>query len=67
MDDSVKEKIPESVARLVFSKQVKDLYSLGWTYDEIAKIFHVSKTSIFFAIKGRKPKQKEIINNLIEV
>jgi len=39
--------------RAAQDKQIRDLYSLGWTYQEISDLFKVSKTTVFKALKGR--------------
>lgn len=58
IEGKAKDKIPEADARLVLSKKIKDLYSLGWSYGEISRTFGVSKTTVFRALKGREPNKK---------
>lgn len=47
------------------NKEIRALYRIGYTYEEIAKKLNVSRTTIFFAIKGRykigtgRPKDKD--------
>ncbi len=45
------------------NKEIRALYKIGYTYEEIAKKLNVSRTTIFFAIKGRAPKKLLIHEN----
>lgn len=35
------------------NKEIRALYRIGYTYEEISRKLNVSRTTIFFAIKGR--------------
>lgn len=51
------------------NKEISALYRIGYTYEEIAQKLNVSRTTIFFAIKGRyikgtgRPKKKIFLKN----
>ena len=41
-----------------FTKRVRDLKRIGWSYQEISESFNVSKTTIFKALKKITPEEK---------
>lgn len=43
------------------NKKIRELHKIGYSMEEICKMVNCSKTTVFFAIKGR-PKKKEIKN-----
>ena len=45
--------IPRKDAMPILHKKIKDLYKIGYSYDEISDMMDVSKTTISFAVKGR--------------
>jgi orotate phosphoribosyltransferase-like protein len=44
--------------KVIMEKRTRDLYKLGWSMDEISKMLNISKTTVFFAIRGRSKKKK---------
>ena len=61
---TMEEIIPARERRKIRTRKIKVLYSLGYTMDQIVEELHnngmdVSKTSVFFAIRGRVSKAKK--------
>lgn len=52
----MKARLPLQDKRQLLYQKIKDLYSLGYNYSEIAEILRVSATLVFFVIKGRPKK-----------
>ncbi len=40
------------------NKEIRALYKLGYTMEQICKKVDASKTTVFFALRGRAPKKK---------
>lgn len=51
-------KIPYKDAKEILYKKIRDLHRLDYNYEEICRLLDVSKTTVFFAIKGRARKNK---------
>ena len=49
-------KIPRKDAKEILYGKIRDLYKLKYSYEEISDMLDVSKTTVFFAIKGRAKK-----------
>ncbi len=57
VDKSKKYKVPKREVRELLDKKARDLLKLGYSYEEIAGMLHISKAAVFFAIKGRAKKK----------
>jgi rRNA-processing protein FCF1 len=60
----MEEIIPARERRRIRTRKIKVLYSLGYTMDQIVEELHklgmdISKTAVFFAIRGRVSKAKK--------
>lgn len=53
--------IPRTEAKEILYKKIRDLYALKYSYEEICSMLDISKTTVFFAIKGRAKKSKKVI------
>lgn len=62
MSSKNKQVIPDNDVRKILVKKIRDLYSLGWNYEEISELLWVSKTTVSHAIKGRA--KKEVVSNI---
>lgn len=58
-------RLPIKVRKQLRNQEIKALYRKGYSMDEICAIQSVSKTTVFFAIKGRSKKgsAEKIKNN----
>lgn len=57
---SNKKIIPLKEQRRLRDKRIRSLYSSGYSYDEIVRALGVSKTTVFFAVKGMgKPTKRK--------
>ena len=54
---------PVSERVKIRTKKIRSLYRAGYSMDEICKMESHSKTTVFFAIKGRSSNTGEIKNN----
>ena len=50
--------IPRKEAMPILHKKIRDLYKVGYSYDEISDMLDVSKTTISFAVNGRAKESK---------
>ena len=48
--------IPRKEAKEILYKKIRDLSKLNYSYEEICKMLDISKTTVFFAIRGRSKK-----------
>ena len=46
--------IPKNVKNELQKKEAKALYKIGYTFDQIAAKMKISKTTVYFYVKGRK-------------
>ena len=47
-------KVPEKDIKSLLEKKIRDLNKIGYNYREISELLRVSKTTVFYALKGRK-------------
>lgn len=47
-------KVPLEDVKKVLNKKIRDLNSIGYNYREISELLSVSKTTVCYALKGRK-------------
>jgi len=52
------ERVPLKEVRELQFKKIRELYRSKWSYEEICKFMNVSKTTVFFAVRGRPKKKK---------
>lgn len=57
-----KPNLPATETKKLLKKKIRDLNKLNYNMDEIARLLNVSKTTVFYTLKGRTNK-KRLINN----
>lgn len=60
VDKSKKYRLPKKELKGMVDKKIRDLSKLGYSYEEIGSMLHISKAKVFFAIKGRAKKKVSI-------
>lgn len=55
--------IPVKIRREVRDKKIRALFRAGYTMEAICKMEGHSKTTVFFAIKGRSKVKKSVEKN----
>lgn len=63
ISQQMKEKLPVKVRVEMRNKTIRDLYRKKYSMDEICRYVNVSKTTVFFAIRGRGKKKVDGKNN----
>lgn len=48
--------IPPKERKRLLYREIKALYKIGYTMEQISLKLNVSKTTVFFAVKGRSKK-----------
>lgn len=56
---SAEPNIPMKDKKSILDKKIRDLSKLGYAYEEISRLLNVSKTTVFYAIKGRKKPSRK--------
>lgn len=59
-DKSRRYRVPKKEVKELLDKKARDLLKLGYSYEEIAGMLHISKAAVFFAIKGRAKKRVSV-------
>lgn len=58
MKKSIDDKIPVADKKKILEKKIRDLYRLKYNMDEISGLLSVSKSTVFYALKGRTSSKK---------